>query len=84
MSRIMTEDAKNQLTRDVKTILRLAKRKMGVTGEQICSALKMKEDFTSYRYRRTLTEAKGNGLVREGEGIHAVWRVPAKRRRRSS
>lgn len=72
----MTPEAEKRLTKDVRTILRVAKRKTGATGEQICEALGIKADFMAYRYRRAIKLAVAeHGLSRDGHGKGSVWRA---------
>lgn len=69
----MTAQAEKQLKKDVSTILRLAKRKTGATGEQICKALGLEDAFMSYRYRRAIKAASEQGLSRDGHGKGSTW-----------
>lgn len=74
MANKMSEESVKQLQNDLKKVVRLAKRKNGATGEELCKAMGIKVDFMGYRYRRVIKTAKDtHGLFSHGQGPSARW-----------
>lgn len=75
MANRMSDESAKELESHVRKIIKLASRKKGVSGEEICKALNLLPDFMGYRYRRALKEAKARGLRSLGQGPSARWHM---------
>lgn len=74
MANVMSEKTKKMLEKRTTKVLRLASRKKGVRGEEICKVLELPRDFAGYRYRQIITRIQEHGAWREGAGPGSVWK----------
>lgn len=81
MANKMSEKSEKQLSKDVSKILKLASRKKGATGSDICKALGVRKDFTTYRYRRAMSAAKLLGIKLHGAGALSVWKCKPRKKK---
>jgi hypothetical protein len=57
----------------VRAVLRMARRKRGVTGWEVAKLLGVSTDPQGYRMRKVIRLAKDRGMVREGSGPSTVF-----------
>lgn len=59
----------------VRAVLRMARRKRGVTGTEVARVLGVSPDPQNYLVRKVLRLCREHGLVREGSGPSTVFYV---------